>query len=191
MLALMPPAELMMEIDCERKLFSAKSGFIKALKPPVHATVYEPFHASEDIEKRFTTLRQIIKRQSPFSIELHNYNFFDHPSAKSPVIYIAVKDNTVLERLQKDVLKEVNRVRKANSALISYTPHFTIGYRDVTWDAFPEIKSEYLQKRFNASFSCDAIFLWKHNGKNWQIHDSFKFEGGADGSQAYGQLDLF
>jgi len=191
MFAIMPPSELMVTIDNVRKAFSEKYGSKKALKPPVHITIYEPFHAAEDIERRFLTLDDIIKRQTPFSIELQDYSFFENPLMKSPVAYIAVKNNSALTNLQKVVVKEVSRVRKQSSKSHGFTPHFTMGYRNISWDIFPEIKSDYLEQTFEASFSCNAIYLWKHDGGNWQILREFKFENDHNEAGNFGQLGLF
>ncbi len=53
--------------------------------------------------------------------------------------------------------------------------HITIGYKDIPTKALPAIKEAYASRPFNASFKCDHIKLWKHDGANWQTAANFKF----------------
>jgi 2'-5' RNA ligase len=88
MFAIMPPHSLALKIDDERKNFAEKYKCIKALKPPVHITLYEPFKSPSKIEQEITDIHSWAERQKPFQVDVKNFNFFRHSA--SPVIYIDV-----------------------------------------------------------------------------------------------------
>ena len=181
MFALMPPRELALRIEAERLRFAEKYNCVKALKPPVHITLFNPFKSPTDIEHKFTKIQQWATLQTPFSIELINYNFFANPV--SPVVYIDVAQNENLKILHKQFLKQLRNYIEIQAQSNKYKPHFTIGYRDISANVFPAIVKEYSSLRFSASFVCDCIFLWKHNGVNWQIQNEFGFMGNSQKSR--------
>jgi 2'-5' RNA ligase len=190
MFAIMPPDELALAIDKERKEFARKYNFIKALKPPVHMTLYEPFKLADEIESGLGAIRNLIARQKTFVVNLYDFNFF--VKFPKPVIFIDVERTDALSLLQKELLKMVNSIRGKKSILNSFNPHFTICYReDISPGLFNEIREEYIQKHFSASFVCNAIYLWKHNGANWQVQKTFEFGKGSGDEIEYGQQILF
>jgi 2'-5' RNA ligase len=172
MFAIMPPHSLALKIDDERKNFAEKYKCIKALKPPVHITLYEPFKYSYEIEDEIKGIQPWTERQKPFQVELKNFNFFRHST--SPVIYIDVVKNDALTLLHKTFIEQLKKYMPVEKHNSKYTPHFTIGYRDVPAAIFPEIMHEYSKRRFSASFEVSSIYFWKHDGKNWQIQNEFK-----------------
>jgi 2'-5' RNA ligase len=172
MFAIMPPADLAARIHNERLLFSEKYHCVKALKPPVHITVYPPFNNSPDFETKIKEIEKWAKQQEAFPVELRDYNYFKNPG--SPVVYIAIVNNPALTHLHDAFLDQLQKYMPVEKHG-SYKPHFTIGYRDVPRQLFPHIVSEYSARHFSGSFEVSSIFLWKHDGKNWQIIDEYKF----------------
>lgn len=172
MFAIMPPEKLAIRIDDERKNFAEKYKAIKALKPPVHITLYEPFKEDIEFEEHIMGINPWVERQKPFPVELKNYNFFRHST--SPVIYIDVVKNEALGVLHRTFIEQLKKYLPIERNATKYTPHITIGYRDIPAAIFPEIMHEYSPKRFSASFEVSSIYLWKHNTKNWEIRQEFK-----------------
>ena len=172
MFAIMPPQSLAQKIDDERKNFAEKYKCIKALKPPVHITLYDPFKEPVEIEREIMGMQSWAERQRPFEVELKNFNFFRHST--SPVIYIDVVKNDSLSMLHKTFMEQIKKYLFTEKNNNKYTPHITIGYRDVPAAIFPEIMHEYSRRRFSASFEVNSIYFWKHDGKNWQIQNEFK-----------------
>ncbi|MFI5195553.1 MAG: 2'-5' RNA ligase family protein [Chitinophagales bacterium] len=172
MFAIMPPPELAVRINSERLLFSEKYKCVKALKPPVHITLYPPFHDTNDFEEKIKGIQRWVEEQTGFFIELMDFNFFKKHN--SPVVYIGVVKNDNLNKLHEGFLEQLKNYIPVKSSG-SYTPHFTIGYRDVPSAIFPNIVKEYSTRRFSASFEVSSIYLWKHDGKNWQILNEYKF----------------
>lgn len=173
MFAIMPPAGLAARIHNERENFAEKYKCTKALKPPVHITMYRPFNESVIIEQQFKKLQNWAGKQTPFTIELKNYNYFNIPD--KPVIYIDVVKNDTLNTLHKTFLVELRKMIDVTSSNKKYAPHFTIGYRDIPPSMLPAIKVDYSKKRFDGSFTCNAVYLWKHDGKNWQTIQEYVF----------------
>jgi 2'-5' RNA ligase len=173
MFAIMPPGELAQTIHAERIAFAQKYDCQKALKPPVHITLYPPFSAERDLEEKAEALRGWVSAQASFVINLHNYDYFkDH---RSPIVYIDVLPNQVLNDFYNAFLAQLQELMPTQSSE-TYKPHFTIGYRDVPRQRLPEIVAEYSKRTFTASFEVTSIFLWKHDGKKWNVLKEFELK---------------
>lgn len=187
MFAIMPPEDLTAQIHEKRVDFFKRYGYDKALKPPVHITLYEPFHiANGDVphfELHMEQLHAWASRQTPFQVKLLNYNFFNNKNSR--VVYIDVVRNEQLRSLHATFHAELKNYIPIHEIHGPYRPHFTIGYRDIPADAFPAIRNYYSRQQFSGSFQCDAIHLWKHDGVQWQVEDTYKFTG------KYNQSSLF
>lgn len=179
MFAIMPSSELAEKIHNERINFAEEFGYVKGLKPPVHITLYEPFQIPSSETSTFETgIRSIQKwadTQQSFEIELKNFNYFDH--GLHPVVYIDVVRNNELKALHSGFVKELKRYIEMKKQRDTYRPHITIGYRDIPVQAFKAIREVYSKKRFSAAFNCRSFYLWKHDGKNWQVKHEFLLNG--------------
>ena len=186
----MPPEELTSEIQEVRVDFAEKYGFVKGLKPPVHISLTDilkiPVEDISEFEQQITKLQDWADCVTSFPIELKNFNFFDNKD--HPVLYIDVNKTTSLATLQKELLAELRRFPLVNTKATSFTPHLTIGYRDIPPAAFPEIKEVYSRKRFQGEFECNAIYLWKHEFGKWEVVKQFDLKGWKPKAE---QLELF
>ena len=78
LLAIIPPHELSREIHQIRLLCSEKFGVLKALKPPVHISMYRPFRLEEEFEDNFihiiqsATAEQVVFEQKIEDFEAFN-----------------------------------------------------------------------------------------------------------------------
>jgi 2'-5' RNA ligase len=167
--AIVPPQPIEEQIDAIRKEFAANFRAEAALKPPVHITLYKPFSVPvPEVKKHIEKLRRWVATQPSFAIELKNFAFFENP--KSPVAFIDVVEHPDLKALNTGITKEtkqhfelVDRTRQ------TFHPHFTIGYRDVSPELFPEVKRAYSKRPFTATFDVKHISLFRHNGKKWEL----------------------
>lgn len=187
MFSIMPPAAVTEKIEKERKRFAERYNCTKALKPPVHLTLYEPFKSSRDIEQRFLELHKWFKFQETFTIDLRNFSFFEN--ATSPVVYIDVAKNTKLPVLRRTFLQKLKTLMPIEEKKRTFKPHFTIGYRDVSPEVFPKIMTEYSKRSFKDTFKLDRVYLWRHNGTNWQVQQEYKL--GIDFFSVTAQGSLF
>jgi 2'-5' RNA ligase len=182
-----PPAELANKIHSIRKEFSKQFDSHKALKPPVHITLFDPFQIPIDLssgfERYISRLQHWASGQLPFKIDLRNFNFFSSP--QQPVVYVDVVRSLRIINFRSSFIHELAKYHLTDTGSGSYKPHITIGYRDVTSEAFPAIKNYYSKQTFSSSFVCDSFYLWKHDGKNWQVVQTFFLNGKGE------QLALF
>ncbi len=187
MFAFMPPETKALEIHDHRLGFAENYSFTKALKPPVHITLLDPFFIDNDIaplfEDKMYSLQDWAAQQNSFPIELQDFGFFENPI--NPLVYINVLKNQKLNVLRDGFLNRMRRHYDFDIPRRSYKPHITIGYRDIPPDAFPWIKEDYSKRRFKDGFDCNAFYLWKHNGYNWEVIHEFPLKGMAE------QLVLF
>lgn len=187
MFAVMPPTHLSARIHEIREEFSQMFNFHKALKPPVHITLFDPFtipaESSQTFEQNIDQIQRWAKLQSPFRIDLSNYNFFNNP--EHPVVYVDVVKTASIKKFHANFIDTLTKHKLTDSNLRTFNPHVTIGYRDVTPEVFPKIKDYYSRQTFSSSFVCHAFYLWKHNGSNWQVIKTYFLDGKGE------QLTLF
>ena len=174
LLALLPPPDLSAQIDEIRKECSEKFKVYKALRPPVHITLYRPVYMEESFEKRFSLLMKTVGYSvKPFIQELENFDEFN-----SQVVYIKALKNTGLLELRQLIVSVFRKHRidpKESTGSLSFLPHITIAYRDVLPEVFPLIWAEYKGRKFKKKFSADHFTLLKHDQKQWNVLENFKF----------------
>lgn len=177
LIAILPPEDLSRQIHEIRVQCSEKFGIQKALKPPVHITLYRPFKMDGSFESKMLRLLQAaVSGNRPFRQELENFEAFDMHA----VVIRALK-NPELINLQRAV---ASVFRKSNidklppgSRSTSFRPHLTIAYRDILPEVFPLIWQEYKDARFKRSFTVDHFNLLKHDGKQWNVIADIKLRG--------------
>jgi 2'-5' RNA ligase len=166
--AVVPPPDLEQQIDAIRKEFSANFNAVAALKPPVHITLYKPFSVPvPDVRKHIEKLRRWVGIQPSFHIELKNFGFFEQ---KSPVAFIDVVANAELSDLNTGIASETKKLfGLEDRSRQQFHPHFTIGYKDISPEVFPEVKRAYNRRPFHAGFDVKHLALFRHNGKKWEL----------------------
>jgi 2'-5' RNA ligase len=167
--AIVPPQPIEAQIDAIRKEFAANFGTLAALKPPVHVTLYKPFSVpAPEVKKHIEKMRRWVAAQPSFRIELKNFGFFENP--KSPVAFIDVVDHSDLKALNTGITKETKQLFELiDKTRQQFHPHFTIGYKDVSPEIFPEVKRAYSKRSFAAAFDVNHVSLFRHNGKKWEL----------------------
>jgi 2'-5' RNA ligase len=171
-IALLPPQEVQ-EIITKIKLeFAEIYNSRAALKSPPHVTLQPPFqwHLGQlsDLEK---CLESFASSHPPIPMILQNFGAF-----KPRVIYINVLKNPELLALHQRILNHlesslniVDTVAKSRP----FTPHLTVGFRDLKKEQFWKAWSEYASKQIFFEFPVNHITLLIHNGKCWEIHREF------------------
>ena len=166
MWALVPPPDVVEPVEAVRQEFAKTWNAVKGLRPPVHLTLYPPFGLPQDVlEEDLAAMRTWVAAQPRFPVVLKDFAFFEK---RSPVIFIDVLPQPMLEVLHKGLGERTERhfsLRKQNGP---FHPHFTIGYRDIEHRAFPAIKAEYSARTFDAAFEATAVVLFRHNGMKWE-----------------------
>jgi 2'-5' RNA ligase len=174
LLAVLPPKQLSEEINEIRIECSEKFGVKKALKPPVHITLYRPFHMEISFEKQMIRLlHQATSHLQPYDQQLENFGSFN-----LDVIYIHALKNQVITDLHQAIVSVFRKhpvdPQKKSSA---FSPHITIAYRDVLPQVFPLIWNEYKDRKFKRKFWADHFTLLRHDGVQWNRVEDFKLMG--------------
>lgn len=173
MIALMPGDEAAEQIQQVRLGFAAKYQCKAALKPPVHITLIPPFHIlTEQEEYLINGITNLVTGTIPFDIRLDGFGAF----RRKEVIFIHVENNLELSAFQA---KLAEGFQKLMPGLFTenrpYRPHVAIGYRDIPKNLFKQAADEYLSRSFELEFGADSFYLWRHDGKAWQIRNRFMF----------------
>lgn len=173
-IAIIPCPELREQVRLLKEEMKGRFHAKHALKSPAHITLQMPFKRNEEDESLLIKeLENFATKQNLYSVELKGFGCF------SPrVIFVKVKDHkpiTVLYSNLKNVLTDELSF-KENEVSNKIYPHMTIATRDLTEDAFLKAWPEYEQRKFNASFTVNSLFLLKHNGKCWDIYKEFLFQ---------------
>jgi 2'-5' RNA ligase len=166
-IAILPPEEVNNQIEEIRLECSRKFGVFKALRPPVHITLYPPFHLDESCQ---ANLERLIgdgtMALSSFTQHLENYGSFARK-----VVYIDAVKNTKLEYLYQAILSVIarNKIDRQLESRINqpYNPHITIAYRDVSNEQFAAIWNEYKDRKLELSFEIERFTLLKHEKQKW------------------------
>ncbi|MES2628354.1 MAG: methylated-DNA--[protein]-cysteine S-methyltransferase [Bacteroidota bacterium] len=172
MVALVPPKKLVERLEEVRQEFASNYNCKAALKTPVHLTLVPPFQL--DIEKE-TELVEALKageELNRFAVELKDYGYF----MDNEVLFVSVKPSVELSVLQEAVKNWVHdgfEVSEKYHNHEEFNPHVTIGRKDIPKGRFADAVNEYSTLKFAAKFENKAFYLWRHDGKAWQIHTRF------------------
>ncbi len=167
LIAILPPPDQAGRIDALRRECSEKYQVFKALRPPVHMTLYKPvWLIPEQEEQLIGQMRLIGTERRSFVQEAENFSKFSNR-----VLYLQALPNPELLALQQ----RINRVfleagfDPEAKPTETYRPHFTMAYRDVTPGKFQDMWNEYQDKSFRITFPADDFSILKHDGKKWLI----------------------
>ena len=180
LLALLPPPHLSEEIHQIRLECAEKFDVHKALRPPVHITLYRPFRAEESFEKQLISFLNSGTAHIPhFTQKLENFGSFSNQ-----VVFIDALKTPELVSLHKAIISifKKNHIDRQDEKQTShaFSPHITIAYRDVLPDVFPKIWLEYKDQKFKRSFHADHFTLLKHDKVKWNAIKDFTLGSSDD-----------
>ena len=174
-IGIIPPEEVLHDIENIKKEFSENYHSRHALKSPAHITLQMPFKRKAEGEaplKRF--LEVFSQKFSPFEIELNGFGHFD-----KRVIFIKVIDNKTLgnlfNELKSGLLSEMNFTEKELPQ--HFHPHVTVAHRDLSTEHFKIAWEHFQNREFTAKFSATNVTLLKHNFKFWEVMKEFELKG--------------
>ena len=174
-IALLPPADLREEIHEIRMECSGKFGVYKALRPPVHITLYPPFRFEESYEKKLVqVIRQRTRDLASFPQVIENFGHF-----RKEVVFIKALTSPGLIKLQQTITGVFQTKGPDRFQSSEYHPHLTVAYRDVSPEKFKQIWAEYKDRQFSASFRAEGFSLLKHDKTSWNIIADFSLTATA------------
>ncbi|UHO38679.1 2'-5' RNA ligase family protein [Chryseobacterium capnotolerans] len=158
-IAIYPPEDIIEEIKVFKRDMAVSYGNSKALKNEAHITLFPPFSRELELEEDIHIAFQKINTSlSPFEIELNGFGSFANP--KNPVIFVHPEDNLSLTDLHDRVKQQFNFTK------YSFTPHMTVGYRDLSWENYLKAWEKYEHQEYKTKFLVNKILLLRHDG-NW------------------------
>ena len=174
--AIIPPPGLYEKIQQLKEYVHEKYKSRSALNSPPHATVFMPFRWKTRKENELiSTTKKVAASHKPFSIQLENFDVF-----KPRVIFINIAPSEELHLLQKSLVREFKRELQLFDPGLDkrpFHPHITIAFRDLKKSMFNLAWNDDFSKRiFNESFEVRELNLLKHNGKFWEVWQTFPLE---------------
>lgn len=172
-IALIPQHELREQIKAFKKEIEARYQAKHALKLPAHITLKMPFNLGKEEEPLLIkSLQELADRITEFNVKLSGFDFF-----KSGVIFVKCIDHApiiaVHNQLEIVFAEQMGFLKNEDPS--RFYPHMTIATRDLTAENFGKAWAEFKNREFHASFDAESFFLFKHNGKTWDVHREFHF----------------
>ena len=175
LIALVPDTDLRVRIRSLKEEMKQRFGASHALKSPAHITLQMPFRRPDSFEPELNqALESLALKQKGFELPLTGFDGFP-----PRVLYVKVTNQEPVIKLHsqlQNTLKEEVGFSKGERGF-RFHPHMTIATRDLTEEAFREAWPEFARRTFEAIFSVKSLFLLKHNGKAWDLHREFPFQG--------------
>lgn len=172
--ALLPPQPVQDAITAIKQEIEQRFGSRAALRSPPHITLQPPFDWSlERLDELQHHLHRFAHHQRPVPIVLEGFNAFP-----PRVIYIDVHQTAALMAVQPALvahlethcgLRQGYRADDHRRTPRPFTPHVTVGFRDLTPAAFHQAWAEFEHRPFSADFEVPTLTLLRHDGQVWQI----------------------
>lgn len=173
-IALIPNREIRKTIiECEKD-FARRFNSKKALKVYPHITLKAPFKLSANHHLELINwFSNLPVKQHRFLIKLKNFGAFHNKN--NPVIYINPVVTEGLKMLQKEIIASFEDFHPEllHPVDLTFKPHLTVAYRDLSPEMFSAAWKEYKEKSFNADFNIDAFYLLQHDTKKWNLISTY------------------
>lgn len=173
-IAILPEQEIQDEINKFKQYAAKKFDTKRALTSPPHITLAAPFkYEDKNIHKVLDIAKEFANQQSPFDIELKDFNCF-----APRVIYLDVMKSAILD----DAHQKLNSALEKNCDIewkfkdTEFHPHMTVAFKDLKKSIFPQAWKYFRRAKYKNTFNANALNVLKHNGKEWQIFETFRFE---------------
>ncbi|WP_035985197.1 2'-5' RNA ligase family protein [Leptolyngbya sp. KIOST-1] len=173
--ALLPPQPLQAEITTIKQEIWQRFGSQAALRSPPHITLQPPFLWPQgDVTRLEQHLNAFAQTQFAIPVQLRGYSAF-----VPRVVYIDVVQTPELMAVQPAIAAHleatcgiVDRVGKTRP----FTPHLTVGFRDLSPAAFRQAWAEFESRPFEAEFLTQTLTLLRHDGRVWEIFSGFPLQ---------------
>jgi 2'-5' RNA ligase len=150
-------------------------GSRAALRSPPHITLQPPFVWHLDrLDELQCHLHRFARQQRPIPVVLEGFSAFP-----PRVIYVDVRQTAAVMAVQPALiaylethcgLREGYREPGSNRrAPWPFTPHVTVGFRDLSPEVFYQAWEEFEHRPFSADFEVSTLTLLRHDGQKWQV----------------------
>ncbi|MBD2113519.1 MULTISPECIES: 2'-5' RNA ligase family protein [Cyanophyceae] len=173
--ALLPPQPVQDAVTAIKQEIEQRFSSRAALKSPPHITLQPPFNWSlERLDELQHHLHRFAHQQQPIPIVLEGFSAFP-----PRVIYIDVHQTAALMAVQPALIAHLEThcglregYRTGSDHRLApwpFTPHVTVGFRDLAPAAFHQAWAEFEHRPFSAEFEVPTLTLLRHDGQVWQI----------------------
>lgn len=170
--ALIPPEHVKDEIKDLKLEIKDKFHAAHALKLPAHITITPPAWLEADREQDFLfLLKKVTATEVSFPVQLKDFGHFGQR-----VIFVKVVDHEPVKQLFKNFSAGLGTFL-GEAAGSSIHPHITLATRDLDREKFQKAWKEFSSRSYSNSFSAEALFVFRHNGKTWDIIEQLPFKG--------------
>lgn len=173
-IAVIPPKEVSDRVQEIKYFFRDTYNAVAPLKSPAHITLQPPFSILETNESDYVERLAGFKfDKGKFEVTLKNFAAF-----APRTIYIDVVTNGSLLELQKDLsyfLIEKSLITSDQVDRRPYKAHVTVANKDLKRHDFKTAWESFKPKSFEAGFEVSSFSLLKHNGRGWDIFETFIF----------------
>ena len=169
-IALIPDRDLREKIHEIKEDFSQRFESHKALKVYPHITLKAPFKCSEGGKMELLNwFSETSFQQKPFLLYLKGFEAFHNK--KGPVVFINPMPSKELMQIQKELMVGFNSIFPAyvHPVDVSFKPHITVAYRDLTPENFSRAWQEYKDRPFKDVFGVHSIYLLEYDTKKWNV----------------------
>ncbi len=167
-LSIVLPEELCREVILVEEYIAATYDSHRSLKIVPHITLKAPFTIPTELhEEVMQWFAQLYIATPRFSVALKDFGCFPY---SHPVIYINPVPNPMLAKLQSEVLNQFLKAFPEVKIMpheVSFKPHVTVAYRDLSQEQFQLAWQEFSSRRFSAVFEVLEFQLLQHNGSKW------------------------
>lgn len=140
-IALLPPLQVQQVVNEVKKNFATFYQSRAAQKSPPHITLQPPFKwQAKNLQNLTQHLQTFVQNYPPIPMILDGFGAF-----QPKVIYINVVQTPELLTVQKDLMTSLDHLGMTDQPFKSYpfSPHLTVGFRDLTKDNFYTAWSEF------------------------------------------------
>lgn len=175
-IAIIPPEPVLTEIKEMKEDMALRFGSSKALQSPAHITLIVPFEKDLDEDELAGKLKSFAIQEMPFKLKLNGFSCF--PNRRFPVLFVKPEPNESLAHMQHALDESLFTDRIISSKMpFAFTPHITIGYRDLTPANFKQAWAEFEYKEYSREVLIKSLFLlkWNFYFARWDIIQEHKF----------------
>lgn len=167
--AILPNEEIQKEITSFKEYAAEHFNSKRALTSPPHITIQPPFKWNKhNLHPVQEVLSSVCEQQEIFEVNLKNFNSF------SPrVIFIDVEKTVGLMDFHHQVQSEMKERFGLVDRHTGFNPHMTVAFKDLKKSMFPVAWKYFSKIHYRRTFTIDQLTLLEHNGKFWEILETF------------------
>lgn len=178
LVAALPGESLEKEVWAWKRLVAERYGAVRGLRVLPHVTFIPPFAFDPRKEPAVAeALQQAVSGFTPYDMALDGFGHFK--GAKSYTIYIHVEDQAVIQQQHRhlNLYARQSLMLPAQLTPVTFTPHMTIAYRDLSRERFELAWPDFEHRTFRAVMPVRSLWLLRHNGYSWDRLKELTFAG--------------